>query len=318
MKKFIKIILLILVVISCVDDDKLFELSDFENGAIPNLVQTENDDGFINLLDLNSMQLEFTVDFAVNFPQSDDGGITSGGSGRETTNLAWQDVSSFDLELTYSNKITGELEQGVIGNYTSWPATITLKVDDLIAAIPSLNTQADFNLGDQFVFVCGVNLASGKKLPAFVKDPTGKPVPGYSVNINGAGNNPGINYSIAYDVSCPSSIPLGTWTNVTTGGSCLTYKSGGGDVELTKIGSIRYEISDFDFGFYGIATRAQFNDVCNDLTLGGATEFGISWSGSGVFTPNGGVNGKGRLEFPCHFDATFNPGYPEDLVFDKK
>ena len=284
MKNIFKIIavfmLPLLVVTSCVDDDKLFELSDFKNGAIANLVPTTNDDGFINLLDLNSTVIEYTVDFAVNFPQDETNG--TGGSGKESSSLMWADVSSFDLELSYTSAVTGELETGVIGNYTSWPVTVTLSVDDLIAAIPSLTSQADLNLADQFVFVSGVNLADGTKLPAFVKDPSGKPVPGYSVNFNGAGNNPGVNFSLAYNVSCPSEIPTsGTWTGVTQEGAFGIFSTNA-TIEITALGSGKYVITDVTGGFYagfGFNTDQEvtFEDVCNSLTIidNGNAQFNI-------------------------------------------
>lgn len=269
----------LLVVTSCVDEDKLFELSDFKNGAIPNLVQTANDDGFINLLDLNSTVMEFTVDFAVDFDQDDTG---QGGSGKESNSLMWADVASFDLELTYTNAVTGTIEKGVIGNFTSWPATVNLSVDDLIAAIPSITSQADLNLADQFVFVSGVNLADGTKLPAFVKNPAGDPVPGYSVNFNGAGNNPGVNFSLVYNVSCPSDIPTtGTWSAATQDGAFGVFSTHTG-ITLTALGSGKYIISDATGGFYtafgfNVDQPVTFEDVCNSLTIidNGNAQFNI-------------------------------------------
>lgn len=323
MKNKIKIIFTfctLLLVSACVDDDKLFELEDFQAGALPNIVKTTNDTGFINLLDLPSTTIEFTVDFSNNLAQSADGGITNGGSGKETTSTEYSPVSTVELQVTYSNAVTGTVEVGSVMTIASWPATVTLSPSDLVAAFPSLTSTADLNLGDQFVFVNGITFADGRVFPAFVKDVSGAPLPNYSVNFNGEGNNPGFNYSVAYNVSCPSSIPLGDWTNVTTAADncvAVAYKSGGGVVQLTSIGPGRYELSNFDFGFYGLVTRGQFNDVCNNLALGGATEAGINWAGAGVYTPNGGVNGLGRLEFPCHQDLTYNPGYLETLIYDK-
>jgi len=278
MKNYIKIIYTLcamMLVSACVDDDKLFELDDFETGALPNIVATANDDGFINLLDVANTTIEFTVDFSINFPQSDDGGITSGGSGKLTTNTEYNDVSSVDLEVTYANAVTGTIEKGSIMNISSWPATVTLTVDDLIAVIPSLNSADDLNLADQFVFVNGINFADGRAFPAFVTDPAGNPAPNYSVNFNGAGNNPGFNYSRAYNVSCPSAIPTEcTWAAVNTSNVFGVVTSNTGIV-ITSLGSGAYTISDVTAGVFAplccnVNQPVTFTDVCNALTITGS------------------------------------------------
>jgi hypothetical protein len=306
MKNILKIIavfmLPLLVVTSCVDEDKLFELSDFENGAIPNLVQTANDDGFINLNDLNGTVLEFTVDFSVNFEQDATG---QGGSGRENTSLEWADVASFDLELTYTSAVTGEIETGVIGNFTSWPVTMTLGADDLVAAISSLNSQADFNLADQFVFVAGVNLTDGTRLPAFVEDPNGNPVPGYSVNFNGAGNSPGINFSLAYNVACPSDLAGNyTATLVSSNIGAANFRSPQ-PVAITG-GNGQYILSDGTMDIFGpdFPIGLAFAELCGGISVtAGSVDFPAQviydqGPGTGLDTSTGIIT----------FDLTYNAG----------
>lgn len=231
----------------------------------------------------------------------------------------------FDLVPTDANgKGSGELIQSanLLLEYFS-ATTQTTTTETSIAVITDLNSRIVYTVpelvalvgidmsdlfgGDSFTFSFDITMKDGRILTHDEIENT----------ICGPVNSRGT-CTLTIPVVCPTDIPLGTWTNVTAGGDCLTYKSGGGDVELTLVGGILYELSDVDFGFYGVTTRGRFTDICGTITMGGATEFGINWSGPGIYTPNGGVNGKGRLEFPCHFDATFNPGYPEDLVFDKK
>lgn len=303
MKNILKIVFTFctaLVVSSCVDDDKLFEISDFETGALPNLTPTTNDSGFINLTDLAGTTIEFTMDFSNTFEQSADGGITTGGSGKITTDTEFSPVSSVDLEVTYSNAVTGTIEKGSIMNIASWPSTVTLTVDDLIAAISSLSSTADLNVGDQFVFVNGINFTDGRAFPAFITDHLGNPVPNYSVNFNGSGNNPGFNFSLAYNVSCPSNIPTdGTWSAVNTGACAFGVCGSNTGITLTSLGNGLYRISDVTAGVYPglcggcLANQSvDFTDVCNSITIVGnnATQFTLvtdasNGFGSGTWDP---------------------------------
>ena len=95
-------------------------------------------------------------------------------------------------------------------------------------------------------------------------------MPGYSVNFTGAGNNPGINFSLTYNVSCPSNIPTsGTWTGTTQQGAFGIFSSNP-TVTLTALGSGKYIISDVTGGFYaafGFNTNqpVTFEDVCTSI-----------------------------------------------------
>jgi len=305
MKKLFNIILstfLLALVTSCVDDDKLFELDDFETGAVPNIQRTSNDLGFVNLLDLASTTIEFTVDFSVDGAQSPDGGLTSQGDGRESTSLEFSKVESVQLEVSFQGSANGgAVESGFVQNITSWPTTITFNgVDELVAAIPSLSSPDDIALGDFFAFVCGVTLADGRVLPAFVTDASGNRTPNYSVNYTGTLNNPNIDIQATYFVACPSNlIPEGTAiydlsTNVTSTccGLALGPQLTGRTATITDLGSGNYRISDILAGhimpFNIDPEPIDFVDICETYTLAnGPSVLNYTGPGSSISIDSG-------------------------------
>ncbi|MEM9324093.1 MAG: hypothetical protein AAGA85_00485 [Bacteroidota bacterium] len=268
---------------SCVDDEKLFELDDFETGALANMQRTTNDLGFIDSFNFDTTPIEFTVDFTIDAAQSGDGGLTNGGDGRITTNTEFRPVASVDVVVSYLNSQTGATDIGVLNNFTSWPATVSLTgVGELVDAIPSIGSSDDINVGDVFNFVCGINFQDGTSLPAFVQDASGTHFPNYSVNYSGGTNNPGFDYQVTYNVSCSSNlIPEGTRTydlvtNIT--GTCCGLPTGpqqtGRTATITDLGSGTYEVSDILAGHI-----APFNidpepirilDVCATYSLANA------------------------------------------------
>lgn len=126
-------------------------------------------------------------------------------------------------------------------------------------------------------------------------------------------------------ITCPSEIPLGTYTTsiVTGDPTCNTsfaYADEGVEVTFDEETGL-YRVSDVDFGYFvgDYVAPTTFRDVCNNLTLLGASDapYGISFVGSGVFVPGGGANGTGQIVFQCYYDATYaGPGAVETVAFD--
>lgn len=79
-------------------------------------------------------------------------------------------------------------------------------------------------------------------------------------------------------ITCPSEIPLGTWRETTSGE----------EVVLSSLGTGLYSFENFNIEYYNKANNpigAQFEDVCNELTLYGDSRFGVQWRGEGVYDP---------------------------------
>ena len=163
--------------------------------------------------------------------------------------------------------------------------------------------------GDGFIFTFRVTMLDGR---VFGPENT-------NAEICGQDNARGTCTKTVFLV-CPSEIPLGNWITVQPTDDCNTFQVGGITTVLSSTGSANYEFSNFDFGYFGNCCgpiRAQFIDLCNNLTLTGATEFGITWTGNGVYEPNGGANGNGRITFLCHFDGTFGgPAAVDSIILD--
>lgn len=299
MKKILNTVLmsfLLVMVASCVDDEKLWELDDFETGALPNIQQTSNDLGFIDSFDYDGTVMEFTIDFLISEEQSDDGGFADQGDGRREENTAFSEVESVQLEVSYLGTSSGGVTQSAfIQDITSWPATITLEVDDLIAALSSLNSTDDIDVGDVFTFICGVTLVDGRVLPAFVTDPSGNRVPNYSVNFSGTLNNPGYDFQAIYFVSCSSNLipggsavyDLSTDVTSTCCGLPLGLQQSGRTAIITDLGNGNYQISDILAGHIASANidpeGINFTDVCFNLTLSnGPSVLNYLGPGSGI------------------------------------
>ena len=96
-------------------------------------------------------------------------------------------------------------------------------------------------------------------------------------------------------VSCPTNIPLGTWT----------LKGSTSTTELSYDGAGVYSLTELQFGYYNPAygdIPGKFLDVCDDLTLLGSTEgtaYGIAWAGTGSYDAD-----AGEMSF-TYYDATY-------------
>lgn len=117
--------------------------------------------------------------------------------------------------------------------------------------------------------------------------------------------------TLSLSITCPSEIPEGTYHEINTG-------TGGAAraVQLTSLGGGRYELSQMNFAYYNAGYAdipGEFIDVCNELTLQGVpvgAAYGIAWIGTGVYNPTAKT-----LSFTVS-DATYNPDYPVDMVFE--
>ena len=104
---------------------------------------------------------------------------------------------------------------------------------------------------------------------------------------------------------CPSEIPTGTYIETTAGD----------EVEVTRLGSATYRISQMNFRYYnpGYAPiPGDFSDVCDELTLLGnpvPEAYGIAWIGSGTWDED-----TQTMSFEVS-DATYNPTYVAAMAF---
>ncbi|MDX1627916.1 MAG: hypothetical protein R3345_04405, partial [Fulvivirga sp.] len=261
------------------------------------------DKNFFNLLapSLANEEVEFTVDV----------------DGFELT-----EITSVDVELVYTEKgaifdpfreefVDSTYAPVILENLTSFPATVTITGQEVADA---LNIPVDsLEVGDAFQVTLPIHTADGRRLTvALNSDLCNEPA---QPSFGGCG--------VAWSVACPSEIPTGDWETAVSPdpGACNLFQSAGFTPTLTDLGAGQYQLSNFDYGYFGNCCgniRAIFNDVCNTITLTGTTEFGVAWRGEGQFIPDGGPAGKGQIILDCHFDATFGgPSATDSIVLNK-
>lgn len=241
----------LLISVSCEDDAKK-PFDKFEKGAIPLFVQGDDDTGFIDLTDFNSSKMAFEVN-------------TEG----ET------DVSSVDVVITYNNSITGESNDATYTTLTTFPADVLIGFDQLVNAFPKeVMTVDSLDVGDSFTINGYVRTGDGRYL-------TG----GYSPSV--LANKPVL---LNYNVACASDLG-GTYDYATT---VLALGNGGnaaacsgeqtGEGELEDQGGGVYAVSDVTFGVFACAygddpaTGATLDDVCGDISFGGADQYGDTYT----------------------------------------
>jgi hypothetical protein len=235
--KYAFLSLLIMVVISaCVDDDKK-PFDDFARGAIPIFATNTDDSGFINFADLNASNLSFTVDKQ---------GVS--------------EVSNIDVTITYNNAETGASETVVYTSVNSFPATVAITKDQLIAAFPeTVLTQDSISLGDSFVVGGYVKLADGTYL-------TG----GYSPSIFANSQ-----VTLTYNVACQSDL-AGDYDFTLISGSNGEAASLPNQT-ITEVAPGYYQISDMTMDIFGpdFPISFRFTDICGNLTPDfGSIDFG--------------------------------------------
>jgi len=297
MKKF-KIIFVslfaIAITLSCNDDGGDSKLN-LKTSAVPNIQKLGGTDPILNLLEIqegNDVTISFTA---------------SVGEG----NVASLDVVGFFI------KTDGSLEKVVLANdVNTLPVNITLSKSDLIDIYSSLNTDADFELGDQLIITADLTLEDGTVVKM--------------LNDNGS-RNYGTDISISplysvtqiYTVSCPSDLG-GTYSVVSSGSSTdpgptpdenpitdypytttITDNGGGSYTMSDAFGGLYilwYDIYGLDFEVEG-----NFTDVCGNLNGSFTDPFG------GAVTITGTVNPDGTLSI--HWDNEF--GDTGDSVYTK-
>ena len=172
-------------------------------------------------------------------------------------------------------------------HYTVQATSVTIPAGEWSAELP-LTILAD-------------NIEAGEKLSIII-----------NITDSDATINP--NFSTAthiIQITCPSDIALGAYAETLTG------TGAGVPVELTKNTDGSYTLSQMNFDYYNPGydpIPGTFVDICGELTLQGAPTdvFGIAWIGSGSYDPD-----TGNLSFSVS-DATYNPDYVVDMVFEKQ
>lgn len=237
----------LMITVSCEDDAKK-PFDKFQQGAIPLFVQGDEDTGFIDLTNFNSSKMNFEV--------ATEGQI---------------DVASVDLVITYNNSVTGESSDATYTTLTALPADVTIPFNDLVNAFPKEVMTADsLDVGDSFTINGYVTTGDGRYLDG-----------GYSPSV--LANKPVL---LNYNVACASDIG-GTYdystTVITLGPGANTAACAGtntGEGEWEDQGGGVYAVSDVTFGVFACAygddpaTGATVNDVCGDISFGGADQYG--------------------------------------------
>lgn len=303
MKGFLKYIMLgvVVAITACEDEDKIkFQLEDTPKGAVANFTTTANDDGFINLTDLNSVNLEFSVDLRNDLQQGSDG-LTQG-SGKEDGNLEFAPVNSVDVEVLWT-RANGDKYTGLISSLTAWPETITLTIDDLIAAFDDGVIHRDsLALGDQFQITGGFNLEDGRKLPGFVTSVDGTPTLAFSPSF---ANQPGLVMNLVYLVTCPSNL-AGSYTAelVSSNVDASNFRTPQ-PVTVTGAGGV-YQLSDGTLDIFGpdFPIGMAFSEICESITV---TPASIDFPAQVIYTQGPGTSydpDTGVITFDITYAAT--------------
>lgn len=114
-----------------------------------------------------------------------------------------------------------------------------------------------------------------------------------------------VEYTNVIRTLCPSTIPEGPYVETTAGET----------VELTRLNSNTYRLSQMNFRYYnpGYADiPGEFTDVCSELTLLGVpvgAAYNIAWIGTGTWDED-----TETLTFEVS-DATYNPDYTASMAF---
>lgn len=205
-------------------------------------------------------------------------------------------INSVDLMLVYTDKgrnydpfqdkyVDSVFAPVLVRSVTTFPSTVKISGADVVSAL-NLNSVDDIEVGDSFNVTFPINTADGRRLTvALNSELCNQPA---QPSFGGC--------NVQWVVTCPSNIPLGSYTASTTATSTdvdcanavdLTdYKV---DVTLTSPSAGVYRISDFFGGVYvkwygacygGAKNPASFIDVCNTLSFGFADMFGAGVNGS--------------------------------------
>jgi hypothetical protein len=296
MKKILKISLLSIagtfLLNACDNEDYIKEVP---KGAMIYLSQEAQDDGFINALDLSDVMLNFTLST----------------TDRRGQNLEFAPIASMDVTVTYTNSADGSIHKAILENITAWPKTYTLSADDIVDIFPeNVVNMNSVNVGDNFQISADFHMQDGTFLSGWSPALLDKsPASVYSVIID-------------YPVACASSIPVGTYSAVSSGTStdpCCTAPLVDFPFEITITSPApgTYTVDDIYAGVYlewydvyGITTReAQaFTDICNNLTATFDDPFGGGVTMEGTYDPaTNTITFKGSNTFGDAWSTVWTP-----------
>lgn len=258
--KNIKIILTTLILAlfasSCENDGGSSKIGYSSNGATPNIQKTSNSDSFIDLTLINSgsnINLGFTIDKAIG------------------------NISSMDVIGFYIKSDGTTYKATLISDITTFPKSYNINQTNLFNAFAELNSNGDFEIGDQLIITAELTLKDGT-IQKIIND--------YGTN-NFSSNIATSNlYKVfqSYNVSCPSDLG-GTYNYITTNVKAPTGETAAGPltgtVTFEDTGGGVYKISDASFGgwigLYGpgnIAEGVTLTDVCNKIAYTGVDQYG--------------------------------------------
>lgn len=264
MKKILKLSLLsiagALLLNACGNEDFIGEIP---KGAMVYMSQEAEDDGFIDILDLSAVTLNFTLS-------------TTDARGQ---NLEFAPIASIDVTVTYTNAAEGTTHKAILENLTAWPKTYSLSTADIVNIFPeNVVDMTTLNAGDNFQISADFHMQDGTFLSGWSPALLDKsPASVYSVFIN-------------YPVACASALG-GTYdysTEVTAVGAggdiggCANPVTGSGT--LTDTGGSVYNVSDASFGQYDCAwddtpaAGVTLIDACNTISTGGADQYGLVYT----------------------------------------
>lgn len=278
-KLIFKILAIIFLIQSCENDggDSKLEL---QTAAVPNITKVANTDAFIDLIAINNSEdinLSFTIDLAQG-------------------NVASMDVILFYVKSSAVYKATLE------ANVTTFPKEYSLTQSNLINLFAELNSEEDFEIGDQLVVTTELTLKDGTVIKILNDDASNS----YGIDI---ANSPLFKVKQVYNVACPSDLG-GVYNVVTSGSSTDPGPSASVNpianypytVTITDNGGGNYTVSDAFGGvyilwyeMYGLTFEVEgtFDDVCGTISGSFPEPFGtdVIYTGSvdsetGVITIN--------------------------------
>ncbi|MGK7396720.1 MAG: hypothetical protein ACNS62_19235 [Candidatus Cyclobacteriaceae bacterium M3_2C_046] len=217
------------------------EVAEIPQGAMVYFNQNENDTPFIDFLDLNNTNLDFTVSF-------------EDAIGRD---LEFEPVEYVDITMLYTNTSEGTTHKVVVEQVNSLPKSYTITLDQLLGLYdPSEVARDTLQPGDNLQVTVDIMLQNGTFLSGWsgaLIDKT--PASIYSVLID-------------YPVTCSSSL-AGTYTlKLVEGanGEVQELK----DVNITEIGPGQYMIDDITMDIFGpdFPIAYPFSDVCGQIVPG--------------------------------------------------
>ena len=280
---------------SCEDDGGTSKREVTEAGA-PDIQKIETEDSFINLNEIqsgNEISIGITVDVGIG------------------------DVKSMDVVGFYI-KASGEVERAVLASgVTTFPTSLTFTKQELIDTFTLLNSNDDFELGDQLKISADVTLGSGLVIN-LLTDEGGQNYGSYL-------DPSQARYSVyqAYNVSCPSDLG-GTYSIVSSGASTDPGPSASENpisnypytTTITDNGGGSYTMADAYGGLYilwydiyGVTgdEPGSFTDVCGTLSGSFTEPFGAGVNLTGTANPDGTLTIHWENDYGDFGDSVYTP-----------